>query len=268
MKLLKYTLLLVSILTISCSDDNTDPIEDLVGQTGEIVLKFDNGVGDTDFIFETEYNKSNDESFQLTNLKYIISNVRFTDNEGNEFTYTEEDNIFIIDESEANDSGEVWLTLGGIDAADYVSVTFGVGVDQERYALGVDGQGDFLALANEKEMMWGWATGYKFVRFDGLYSVSTDDTLTEQPLNIHMGSIGTDLDNYKEITLDLPNSLIVREDTSGEIHIKADLEKVWDGIIEANFVDGYDQVHTDIVETPIIATNVVNMFEVHHVHND
>ena len=268
MKILKYLLpLLLSILTISCSD--SDDTEDLAGETGEIILKFDNGVGDQDFIFGTEYTKSNNESFQLSNLKYIISNVRLTDSEGNVFMYPTEDNVFIIDESDANTAGEVWLSLDGIDAADYVSVTFGVGIDQDRFALGADGQADFLAEAQSEEMFWAWASGYKFVRFDGTYSATSGDkALVDEPLNIHMGSIGTSLDNYKEVTLELPNSLLVREDATPEIHIKADLAKVWDGVTIANFVDGYDQVHTDVDETPIIAANVIEMFEVHHVHND
>jgi len=252
MKLLKYTLpLLLSVLTISCSDSEDDNIVDLADQTGEIILKFDNGVGDSDFIFGTTYEKSNNESFQLSNLKYIISNVRLTDSEGNVFMYPTEENVFIIDESDANTAGEVWLSLEGIDAADYVSVTFGLGIDQERFALGADGQADFLAEAQEEGMFWAWASGY-----------------VDEPLNIHMGSVGTSLDNYKEVTLELPNSLLVREDATPEIHIKADLAKVWDGVTIANFVDGYDQVHTDVDETPIIAANVIEMFEVHHVHND
>ena len=207
MKLLKYTLpLLLSILTISCSSDD-DATENLTGQTGEITLKFDNSVGDIDFAFETEYDKSNDESFQLTNVKYIISNVAFTDSDGDVYEYPTEDNVFIISEANANDAGEIWITLDGVDAADYVSVTFGIGINQERFALGAEGQGDFLDLATEEEMMWGWATGYKFVRFDGTYSVADSETLTDQPLNIHMGSVGTSLDNYKEVTLDLNHPL-------------------------------------------------------------
>lgn len=265
MKLLKniFTLLLtVLIMSCSSSDDN---VEDLTGQTGDVILKFDNGVGDQDFIFETTYSKSNNESFKLTNLKYIISNIEFTDSEGNTFMYPSEDNVFIVDEEDANAAGEIWITLNDVNAADYVSVTFGVGIDQDRFALGADGQGDFLELASEKGMMWSWATGYKFVRFDGTYS---NTTLEDEALNVHMGSVGTSLDNYREITLELPNSVIVREDTSPEIHIKADLEKVWDGITTATFEEGYNQVHTSETQTPVIANNVINMFEVHHVHND
>jgi hypothetical protein len=114
-------------------------------------------------------------------------------------------------------------------------------------------------------MMWSWASGYKFVRFDGLFSTSL---VTDEPLAIHMGSVGSSLDNYKEVTLDFPNTVLVRENASPEVHIIADISKVFNGTTSVNFADGYDQVHTDVAETPIIASNVQTMFEVHHVHND
>lgn len=263
MKILK--LICALILSAAITSCSSDEVEDITGQTGTITLKFDNGVGDQDFIFGTSYNKSNNESFKLNNVKYIISNVRFIDAEGNSFMYPSEKNIFIIDESDANNAGEMLLHLEGIDAANYTEVTFGIGVDQERFALGADGQGNFLALAEEEGMLWSWATGYKFIRFDGTFSNSS---VTDEGLNLHMGSLGTTLHNYKETTLSLPNTVLVREGKTPEIHIKADLMKVFDGITSVNFADGYDQVHVDEVETPIIAANVATMFLVHHVHNE
>lgn len=257
-------LLMLSISIISCSDDD-DTTEDLTGQTGQLTLKFDNGVADQDFIFGTSYNKSNGESYKLDGVKYIISNVSLTDSDGNTFMYPTEDNVFIIDEAEGNNAGEIWVTLDNVDAADYTAITFGVGIDQERYLLGADGQGDFLQEAQDAGMLWSWATGFRFVRLDGVFSSST---VTDQALNIHMGSVGTSLDNYREVTLSLPNSVRVRTETAPQIHIEADLSKIFDGATSINFMDGFDQVHTDPVTTPIIANNMIGMFEVHHVHND
>jgi len=265
MKILKFTcalLLCASIYSCSTDDDNS---EDLSGQKGNVVLKFDNGVGDQDFIFGTSYNRSNGESFQLETLKYIVSNIRFKDNMGNTFMYPVNDNVFIVSEASGNNAGEILLTLKDVEAANYTEITFGIGVDQDRFALGADGQGNFLAAAQDQGMMWSWATGYKFIRFDGTYS---SETATDEGLNFHMGSVGTSLDNYKETTLTFPNSVLVRAGKTPEIHIKADIMKAFDGVTSVNFADGYDQVHVDAVETPIIATNVASMFMVHHVHND
>lgn len=265
MKIVKLTLaLLLSISIVSCSSDDDDNV-DLTGQTGSVVLKFDNSVGDLDFAFNTSFSRENGESFKLETLKYIVSNVRVKDNEGNTFMYPTASNVFIINEANSNNAGEIWVTLEGIDAADYTELTFGIGIDQDRYALGADGQGDFLAEAEAEGMLWSWATGFKFMRFDGTYSSST---VTDEGMNMHMGSVGASLDNYKEVTLTFPNTILVREDKTPEIHIKADIAKAFNGVTEVNFADGYDQVHVDETETGVIATNLTSMFMVHHVHNN
>jgi len=256
-------LLMLSISIISCSND--DDSEDLTDQTGQLVIKFDNGVADQDFIFGTSYTKSNGESYKVEQLKYLISNISLKDSDGNTFMYPSEDNVFIVDEEDGNNAGEIWITLNDVDAADYNSISFGIGIDQERYLLGADGQGDFLTTAQDEGMLWSWATGFRFIRLDGVFSSST---ATDEALNIHMGSVGTALDNYRKVNLTLPNSVRVRNASAPEIHIKADISKIFDGTTSVNFIDGYDQVHTDPVETPVIANNMMEMFEVHHVHND
>jgi hypothetical protein len=253
---------MLCIFIISCSSNND---EDLTGQTGTLALKFDNGVGNQDFIFGTTYNKSNGESYKLTALKYIISNVRVKDSEGNTFTYPTANNVFIVDEANGNNAGEIYITLNNIPAADYTEITFGIGIDQTRFLLGADGQGNFLAEAQAAGMLWSWATGYRFMRFDGTYS---NANVTDEALNIHMGSVGTSLDNYREVTLTLPNTVRVRETANPEIHIEADISKVFDGETFVNFADGYSQVHTNATTTPIIANNLKGIFEVHHVHNN
>lgn len=252
-----------SIIASCSSDDSTT--ENLEGQSGPITLKFDNGVGDQDFIFNSNYNKSDGESFKLETLKYIISNVRFTDNNGNTFTPPSNENIFIVDEANGNNAGEIFVSFNDVQAADYTQVTFGLGVDQDRFAQGAAGQGDFLQQAQDAGMFWTWASGYKFMRLDGTF---TSGARVNEALNIHMGSVGTSLDNYREVTLDLTNTARVREGSNPEIHLKVDIMKILEGTTTVSFADGYDQVHTDATETPIIADNFMQSFSVDHVHND
>ncbi|MDD7885105.1 MbnP family protein [Flavivirga sp. 57AJ16] len=264
MKIIKFTFALLLCATISsCSSD--DDTENLTGKLGNIIIKFDNGVDDQDFIFGTSYNTSSGESYKLETLKYLISNIRIKDNNGDTFMYPSEKNVFIIDEADGNNAGEIWVTLNDIAAANYTEITFGIGIDQDRYALGADGQGDFLAKAEEEGMMWSWATGFRFTRLDGTYS---SDTVTDEALNIHMGSVGTAVDNYREVTLSLPNMAIVREDKTPELHVKADIAKLFDGTTSVSFDEGYSQVHVDETTTGVIANNAMDMFMVHHVHND
>ncbi|MGY0392827.1 MbnP family protein [Bizionia sp. KMM 8389] len=267
MKYLKSAfLVMLTITMISCSSDD-DGINsgDLTGEKGSLTLKFDNGVGDSDFIFGNTYTKSGNESYKLETLKYLISNVTLIDSDGNSFYYPYEENIFIVDEADGNNAGEIHIVLNNIDAANYTAVSFGVGVDQERFLTGAAGQGDFLEEAEEEGMLWSWATGYRFIRLDGTF---TSDEVTDGALNVHMGSVGTALDNYRDVTLQLPNTVFVRETKSPEIHIKADISQVFDGETSVSFDDGYSQVHTDTQTTTIIADNINGMFSVHHVHNE
>ena len=120
MKITKIALaLLLCLSIISCSSED----ESLEGQTGILTLKFDNGVGDQDFFFNTSYSKSNGESYKLTTLKYIISNVRVKDSKGNIFTYPSADNVFIVDEANGNNAGEIFIPAGNAkEASDIMSL--------------------------------------------------------------------------------------------------------------------------------------------------
>ncbi|MBM1105688.1 hypothetical protein JQC67_05990 [Aurantibacter crassamenti] len=265
MKITKiFITLLLCATVISCSNDD-NMVESLVGQTGDLIVKFDNGVGDQDLIFDVSYDKSSNESYKLTSVKYIVSNIELTKSDGSTFMYPEIENAFIVDEADANNAGEIYITLNDVPAGDYTKISFGVGIDQERFQKGADGQGNLLAEAQEKEMLWSWATGFRFIRLDGVYS---DATVTDEALNIHMGSVGTSLDNYREVSLDAPNTVIVREASTPEVHIKADIAKVFDGQTSVLFADGYNQVHTDETTTPVIADNLMGIFMIHHVHNE
>lgn len=255
--------IILCISIISCSSD--DKPENLDGKVGNISLKFDNSVGDQDFIFNTKYDKSNNESYKLETLKYLISNIKLKDADGTIYEYPSKKNIFIVDEAAGNNAGEIFINLENIDAGNYTEVSFGLGIDQQRYALGADGQGDFLNTAQQAGMLWSWATGYRFMRFDGTYTSGTD---VDAALNMHMGSVGTAVDNYREITLSFPNQVRVRPDKKAEVHIVANIAKVFDGKTAVKFSEGYNQVHVDATTTKVIADNFMDVFTVHHVHNE
>lgn len=263
---LSAVLLCVAVFACSKNDDstNTDGGGNTTATKGKVILKFDNGVGDLDFIMNTTFNKSNNESFQLKDLKYIISNVRLKDKNGVEYMYPKEKNIFIVSEADGNNAGEIKVELDGVDGGTYKEVTFGIGVDQERYKLGAKGQGDFLEKAESENMLWSWATGYKFTLFNGECNF---DGKTGEDLALHIGSLGTSIDNYKEVTLSLPNSIKVGSDKKPEIHIFSDISKLFDGSKVLNFKDGYNEVHTNAEKMTNLINNMIKMFSVSHVHN-
>jgi hypothetical protein len=249
----------------SCSNDN-DAVNDVSG-TGSLGVEFDNAYGANDLILSTQANTtSNNEVLKINTIKYIISNIVLTKEDGSTYTYPKSQSYFLV--NEANVDSHV-LELENIPAGDYTKIKFGVGVDQAQFNLGADGQGDFLALAQAEDMLWSWSAGYKFLAFEGTFTSPTVTTAT--PFMVHTGQTGTDY-NYTEITLDLPTKALVRTTITPDIHIIADLSKIIDGTNKIKLSDNNDGGMGAMImggaNLPLITANLSDMFSVNHVHND
>ncbi|WP_298534482.1 MbnP family protein [uncultured Algibacter sp.] len=260
MKIIKFAcLIMLAISILSCSSDDN---EEVITGSGSITVEFDNAYLDSDLLLNTSsYNASGTEKIKISKVKYIVSNIKLEDEDGHVYVVPKNESYFIVDES--NEDSQM-IELSDVPAANYTKITYGLGVDQAKYLEGADGQGDFLTKAQEAGMMWSWQAGYKFFVFEGLYT--SDDTTTETAFAYHMGSHGTALDNYKEISMTLANTARVRTDMTPIVHIVADLSNTLMGDTEFK-LDDAPQIHVDAVKSPQIATNVSGMFMVHHVHN-
>ncbi|APZ45799.1 hypothetical protein BW723_05580 [Polaribacter reichenbachii] len=259
MKITKYIVAcFIAISITACSSED----EEIITGEGKVTLEFDNSYLTSDLLLSTaSYSANESEEITISDVKYIVSNIRLENSEGEVFTYPKEDSYFIISES---DTDSQFISLSNVPAADYTKITFGIGVDQEKYLEGATGQGDFLTLAQDAGMMWSWQAGYKFFVFEGLYT--SDETTTETAFAFHMGSHGSSVDNYKEVTLSLTNTARVRTTSTPEIHVVADLSNILSGTTTF-LLDDAAQIHVDAVKSPQIATNVNGMFVVDHVHN-
>jgi hypothetical protein len=248
--------LAIAFTFTACSndDDNTPTGE------GSLKLEFDNVYKSADLAFNTTYTNTNGETIKVSKAKYIVSNIVLTKADGTTYTVPKSESYFIIDEATA---ASTLLTLPNIPAANYTKVSFGIGVDQEQFLLGADGQGNFLANAQAAGMMWSWSAGYKFIAFEGTFTsaaVTTDTTFM-----LHTGKTGTDY-NYATVTLDLPENALVRTNITPQVHIMADLAQLIDGTNKINFGDG--AMVMGGAKLALVTANIANVFEVHHVHND
>ena len=243
---------------VSCNDD--DDTTKLTGE-GSVKLTFDNSFGSDDLVLGTA-NVANSQGEILTvdRLNYIVSNFKLTDDMGNSFTYPKNDSYFITSE----ETGNTDVVLENIPAGTYISVTFGIGVDQEKYLQGAEAQGNILTQAEASDMMWSWQAGYKFLNFEGTFTSATVTEATN--FKIHMGSHGSSLDNYKEVTLSLGTDALVSDEMAPIIHLVADAKAILDG---ANKLALSEQAVIMVSEekSPKIALNTASMFRVDHVHN-
>lgn len=259
---IKYILLAIILpFLVACNNDD-DSQEEITGE-GSLTLKFDNVYQGNNLILGTTYTNSNGEEIKVSETKYIISNIVLTQEDGSTYTLPTEGNTYIVDE--ANETGDgIFVTLNNIPAANYTSVKFGIGIDEEQFNLGADGQGDFLTQAEEAGMMWSWAAGYKFVKFEGSF---TSDTVEEEAqFRVHTGKTG-DVYNYAEADVSLPDQALVRTDLTPQVHILTELSEILDGTYKINLSEGASIMGGENVQH-IMADNVPNMFSVHHVHNN
>ncbi|MUH36130.1 hypothetical protein D9O36_09775 [Zobellia amurskyensis] len=250
-----------ALFMTSCSNDDDTSEENLTG-SGEISIKFDNGYNGNDLVLGTaNAANANDEVITVNRLSYIVSNVSFINKDGEEYVYAKDDSYFIINQETEEDQ----IALADIPAGEYTTVKFGVGVDQEKYLQGAEGQGDFLTLAEENNMMWSWQAGYKFLNFEGTF---TSETITEATeFKIHMGSHGSSLDNYKEVTLTLPENVVVGDGIDSNIHLKIDASKILVGGTNSIELTEKQVIMVDAEKSPQIAVNTSEIFVVDHIHN-
>lgn len=254
--------LALSATLTACSND-----EETISGTGMVALEFDNSFNGNDLILETQTNTTaSNEVLKITSIKYIISNIVLTKEDGTTYTYPKSESYFIVDEATA--ASHV-IDLKNVPAANYTKVTFGVGVDKDQWSAGADGQGDFLATAQAAGMMWSWSAGYKFVAFEGIFTSAT--VTTAVPFKVHTGQTGTDY-NYTTVSLDLQTKALVRTTITPQIHIITDLSKVLNSTnvikLSDNNASGTGANIMGGSNLPLITQNVSTMFSVDHVHND
>lgn len=259
-----FAVLATTLVLASCSDDD-NAITNVVG-TGNLKVEYDNSYAGNDLVFNAPNATSNSEILKISNVKYIVSNIVLTDENGVTFTYPKSQSYFIVNES---DAASLMLNLTNIPSANYTKIKFGIGVDQQQWQLGADGQGDFLAHADTEEMLWSWAAGYKFLAFEGKFTAPS--VVADTDFMVHTGKTGTDY-NYLEVTLDLPQKALVRPEITPEIHIVADLSKIIDGTNNIKLSDhnmgGMGAMIMGGEALTLITQNLAQMFTVAHVHND
>jgi len=244
-------LLILAIAIISCQDDNGN--EPIGATSGDVNFRFSNMVGtDVLTLNTTSYTNGSAETYEVSELKYIISNIVFIDANGNEFVYPQANSYFVINEENASSKN---ITLTDVNGGDYTQVRFGFGVDQSNYPL--NGINNFVPTAEELGMLWTWSAGYKFLKFEGTFDSATQ---TDEPFLLHIGSHGTTQDNYREITISLGNNPIsVSESPTQSVNVAMDVAKIFDGT-NTHSLEEKSEIQVDPVYAPILTGNMQSAF--------
>jgi hypothetical protein len=263
----KKIIAVMAITTVfaSCSNDDTD--SDLTNQYGNLEVEFDNVFGNANLILDSQSNvTSQGETMNISNVKYVISNIVLIKEDGSTFVYPKAESYFIV--SEADEVSRI-LELGNIPAGNYTAIRFGIGVDEAQYDLGEAGQGGLFVLAQNEGMASVWGEGYKHLLLEGTFTSSTVASPTAFIVNTGKSATAY---NYTQVTLDFPDKALVRSTITPDVHIFADAAKVIDGNnkinLSANITGGSGSMITSGENMSLVTANLSQMFTVDHVHND
>jgi hypothetical protein len=176
-----------------------------------------------------------DQAHHLSELKYVVSNIRLVKVDGTEIPYNVNDldkGATVINQAKPASLNYV---LKNIPVGEYRQLKFGLGVNHEINTVDQVRFPVFYATAgaNDTDMMWQWATGYRFAKIEGFYGAENN------AFQIHTGSTlnGTGgqpetytqgVDAYRDITLDLTTTALVGANAP-KILIKADFDKLLSG---------------------------------------
>lgn len=260
--LIAFTAVLITL--VGCNNDETNLNSN---EKGKLEVEFDNIFSGADLTLNTQVNTtSQEENLKIGKVKYIVSNIVLTKEDGTVFVYPKNQSYFIVDES---DESKCVLELQDVPVGNYTQIKFGIGVDQAQYNLGVTGQGDFLAQAEAADMLDSWDAGYKFIAFEGSFTSNTVSSDTS--FMVHTGKTVSNY-NYTEITLSMPDKALVRTTITPEVHIMADVAKIIDGTnkikLSDNTAGGMGAMIMSGNNLSLVTANLQEMFSVNHVHND
>lgn len=259
-KLLSALFLIGAVTLSSCKKDpDEEPAPTPTtpaATTGSIALHFENMVGDSALIFNTEsYVTANSDTFTVSMFKYYISNIVLTKVGGG--TYTESGSYHLIDASDLA-TGEI--TLPNVPFGDYNGISFMIGVDSARNVSGA--QTGALDPANG--MFWSWSSGYIMMKFEGN---SPQSTAASNALLFHVGGFSGTNNTLKTVSPSFGVDVAsVSSSVTPEIHFKADILELFTAPTTIDF-STLNTIHMPGANAKTIADNYADMFTVEHIHN-
>ncbi len=262
MKFLKYPALflalLASLATLSACDDDTEE------SFGQVDIEFENVVGSKSLELNstTPYTTPAGDQFTVTTFRYYISNIKLKKADGTE--HVQPESYYLIKQE---DAASHKISIPNIPAGDYNSLTFTIGVDSARNVVL---NSTPLALA-PSDMYWSWNTGYIFMKLEGRSPQAPNPTgaVAGGPLIYHVGGFKKGQNAVHTVTPNLNGSLVqVRASRTPEIHIKADVLKMFSGSTTIR-MSQMNTIHMPGANAVTMSANyAAGMFTVDHIHGN
>ncbi len=186
---------------------------DAQSKAADFTLRFKNTAnGNSLVLLDSTYKNTFGESYQVTKLKYYISNIHLT---GKQSNYKSKE-VFLLNAA-GSDSATFQLKPGI-----YTELRFMLGVDS---ILNCSGAQDG-ALDPLNGMFWTWNSGYVYFKMEGYSTSSTADL---QRIEHHIGGYRGINKADRQIELTLKEPIVIKDGDTKAIFIQVDLDKYWQG---------------------------------------
>jgi len=218
-------------------------------------MEFDNvaGISDLQLNSATPYATASGDQLTVTTLRYYISNIKLKKADGTEWVQPE--SYYLVDEALPSSQK---VSLPNIPIGDYTSITFTIGVDAARNVSGV--QTGALAPS---DMFWNWNTGYIYTKLEGRSAQSTSGAVI-----FHIGGFLEPNNTIRTVSPAMNNNIIqVREGRTPEVHLQADILKMFTGPNTIRFAS-LSNVMGGANAVLVADNQAAGMFTVDHVHGN
>ena len=230
------------------NNNNNSPVG---GNTLRISLK--NMVGTDSMILGNSplrYQNAAGDSFSIRMYKYYISNIKLTDNNGNQ--WSEPNSYHFIDAAFPNTNT---FDISNVPAGTYVSMTFLIGVDSARNVSG----SQTGALDPVNGMFWTWSSGYIMAKLEGK---APNSPAAGDNIVLHIGGFSGANSGLRWATPSFGTSQAVVTSTTGaHINLKSDALRWFTGSTNISFAT-VNNVMSPSANSVAIANNYTNMFSV------
>lgn len=180
---------------------------------GEFIVNFEHVANNRPITFrDSLYTNAFGEEYQVTKLKYYISNMRLVSNGSD----VPQSNVFLVDAG-VEDSLSMPVAQGT-----YSKIVFTLGIDS---ALNNSGAQDGM-LDPLKGMFWTWNSGYIYFKLEGFSAASTADL---QRIEHHIGGYTGLNKASREIEIEMPSPLVIAAGDKKTISLRLNLDKYWKG---------------------------------------
>jgi hypothetical protein len=264
---MKKTILIFSIIAttaFSCKKDIAEQYNS--NANAPLSIEFDNVVGGSNLQLNTgTYSNAQNETFNITMLRYFISNIVLTKMDGSKYTVPQDSSYFLIDESKpATLSPKINVPEG-----EYSKIDFILGVDSLRNTKDLTQRTGVLdPTGNAAGMYWSWNSGYIFFKMEGASSASTQvNKIFQYHIGLFGGYATATLNNLKNISIDLSTRGVAKVKTgkSPNVHLLVDVLKMFNGTTNVSIASNSVVMASPYSAT--VANNYQYMFQHDHTEN-